>query len=164
MAVNIKVTDGGRQSSGFLLERHDCTVRSFACAADVPYSEAHRILQKSGRKNGKGWYSERGLAVAKKEGLLDFVRIPCSLQAGGYRITWPTLAQIIARYKTGRYIICTRKHSMALIDGVIHDTGLVGLRSRVRLIHEVKPIQAKPAITQAQVSELWERLNKLEAR
>jgi hypothetical protein len=157
-------TDGGRQSSGFFAEKKDCTVRSFACAADIPYSEAHAIMKRSGRRDGRGWWSERGLAVAKADGLLDFAKVPCAIPARNYLVTWPTVAQVIARYKTGRYIICTRRHAMALIDGTIHDTGLVGLRSRITSIFEVKPTRAAPAITQSQVNELWERLNRLEAR
>lgn len=155
-------TDGGKQSSGFFAEKRDCTVRSLACAADIPYVDAHRIAKKSGRKNGRGWWSEKNLAVAKQEGLLDFAKVPCAIPGRNYTRTYPTVAQIIARHKTGRYIICTRKHAMALIDGVIHDTGLIGLRSRITAIFEVKPVA--PNITQAQVSELWARLDALEAR
>ena len=146
----------------FFAEKRDCTVRSLACAADIPYVDAHRILKKSGRKNGRGWWSERGLAVANQEGLLDFAVVPCAIPTRNYLHTYPTVAQVIAKHKTGRYIICTRKHAMALIDGCIHDTGLVGLRSRILSIFEVRPVEAKPIITQNQINDLWARLDALE--
>ena len=131
-------TDGGRQSSGFFAEQRDCTVRSLACAADIPYVDAHRVLKKSGRKNGRGWWSERGLATASQEGLLDFVAIPFGRTVRNMRISYPTVAQVLARLPQGRYIFNTRKHAFAVLDGVIFDTGLIGLRSRVKMVFEVK--------------------------
>ena len=161
-------TDGGRQSSGFVLERRDCTVRSFACAADIPYIEAHGIAKRSGRRNGHGWYPERILAQAQKDGVLDFAKVPCAIPMYNYTTKWPTLGQIIAKYPTGRYIVSTHNHAMALIDGTIHDTGLVGLRCRIQNIFEVKPavkaLPAAPQITQTQINDLWARMDALEAK
>jgi hypothetical protein len=162
--MNFYKTDGGRQSSGFFAEKKDCTVRSFAVAADIPYADAHLLAKRSGRKDGKGWWSERILAVAAKDGLLAYSETPCMIPGPRYTVRYPTVAQVISRRPTGRYIITTHNHAFAVIDGVIHDTGLLGIGCRVRQIFEVKPKTVAPAITQAQVSELWERLNKLEAR
>ena len=131
-------TDGGRQSAGFFAEKRDCTVRSLACAADIPYVDAHRVLKKSSRKNGRGWWSERGLATASQEGLLDFVAIPFGRTVRNMRISYPTVAQALARLPQGRYIFNTRKHAFAVLDGVIFDTGLIGLRSRVKMVFEVR--------------------------
>lgn len=167
MILTLHKTDGGRQSSGWTDERKDCTVRSLAVAADISYDKAHDIARRSGRKNGKGWYSDRILHVAQADGLLEFVQIPSGMQVTSHlygTVRYRTLAQIVTRFPTGRYIVTTSRHAMALIDGVIHDRGLSGARSRVCEIFEVKPKATKPAITQAQVSELWARLDALDAR
>ena len=131
-------TDGGRQSSGFFAEKRDCTVRSLACAADIPYGDAHRILKKSGRKNGRGWWAKRGLVVAAQEGVIDFASVPLGRSVHGMRIIYPTVAQVLRRLPQGRYIFATRNHAFAVLDGVIFDTGLIGLRSRVKMVFEVK--------------------------
>jgi hypothetical protein len=165
-------TDGGRQSSGYTCENKDCTVRSFACAADVPYDVAHDVAKRSGRKNNKGWWPEKILRVAAVEGLIEFTELPVGAQnVRGYnrlhgfvtKIQYPTVEQVARRLRKGRYIVSTCSHATAVIDGVIHDTGMRP-RARVVAIFEVKPKQVAPAITQPQVNELWERLNRLEAR
>jgi len=147
-------------------------VRSFALAADVPYDVAHDVAKRSGRKNNKGWWPEKILAEAQKAGLVEFVEVPVGAKnvqvynrLYGFitKIKYPTVADVARRYRKGRYVISTRNHATALIDGVIHDTGLRP-RAQVVQIFEVRPVQAAPAITQPQVNELWERLNRLEAR
>ena len=165
-------TDGGRQSSGYTCETKDCTVRSFALAADVPYSVAHDVARRSGRKNNKGWWPEKILKVAAVDGLVEFVEVPVGAQnVQRYnrlhglitRIKYPTVTDVARRYPKGRYIISARNHATALIDGVIHDTGLRP-RARVVQIFEVRPTEVNPAITQPQINDLWARLDALEAR
>jgi hypothetical protein len=170
--AKLYTTDGGRQSSGFTCETKDCTVRSFACAADVPYNVAHDVARRSGRKNNKGWWPEKILAEAQKAGLVEFVQVPVGAQNVqkynrfmGFitQIQYPTVEQVARRYSKGRYIISTCNHAIALVDGVLHDTGLRP-KARVKEIYEVRPVEAKPVITQSQVNELWARLDALEAK
>lgn len=172
--VSLFKTDGGRQSSGYTCENKDCTVRSFACAADVPYSVAHDVAKRSGRKNGRGWYPEKILAVAAQEGLVEFVNVPVGAQhvqrhhwLHGFviKIQYPTVEQVARRHTQGRYIVVTCNHAMALIDGVVHDGG-VRPKARVQAIYVITPTgqYPEPTITQEQVLELWERLDALEAR
>jgi len=166
MKIKLKVTDGGRQSSGFFQERRDCTVRSLANAADIPYSEAHAIAKAAGRTNGHGYHTSLILKVAERRGVFTFTQIelPVYLSNGNGQL--PTLASVVQHFRDGRYIVVTRNHAMALVDGVIHDTGLVGARSRVKFVYRIQPtepVKVAP-ITQPQVNELWERLNRLEAR
>ena len=174
MALAICKTDGGRQSSGYTCENKDCTVRSFALAADVPYDVAHDVAKRSGRKNNKGWWPEKILTEARKSGLVEFVEMPIGAQNvkryhrwHGFitKIQYPTVETVVRRYRKGRYVMSTRNHAFAVIDGVIHDTGMRP-RARVLSIFEVRPIEtSRPApCTQEQVSELWARLDRLEAK
>lgn len=170
--VTLVKTDGGRQSSGFFAETKDCTVRSFACVANVPYDVAWDVAKRSGRKNNKGWWPEKILTVAQADGLVEFVQVPVGAQnvrrynrIYGFvtKIQYPTVTDVTRRYRKGRYILSTRNHATALIDGVIHDSGLRPYACVVE-IYEVRPVTVKPAITQAQVNDLWARLDALEAR
>ena len=169
MAIRIQKTDGGRESAGFA-EKKDCTVRSLACAANIPYATAHDIARRAGRPNCKGWFTERIHPVAQADGVLEFVTIPLGVYRRGLagfneRLVYPTVAQIARKYPKGRYILNTCNHATTLIDGEIHDTG-VRPGAKVVSIWEVRLPEPKPAppCTQAQVNELWERLNQLENR
>jgi len=133
LMVLLSKTDGGRQSSGFFAEKKDCTVRSFALAADIPYGDAWQVAKRSGRKMGKGWWPEKILTVAKQDGLVEFVwstpsaqtvRAYSRLRGFFLKTKYPTITEIARRYPKGRYILSTRTHATALIDGVIHDTGV----------------------------------------
>jgi len=170
--ATLSKTDGGLQSSGFTRESKDCTVRSFALVTDVPYNVAHDGARRSGRENNKGWWPEKILTVAAQDGLVEFVEVPVGAQnVQRYnrlhglitRIKCPTVTDVARRYPKGRYIISTRTHATALIDGIIHD---IGLRPRAQIVQifEVRPTEVKPAITQPQINDLWARLDALEAR
>jgi hypothetical protein len=172
MSLSLCKTDGGRLSSGFAHEKKDCTVRSFAVAVDVPYPVAHDVAKRSGRPDKKGWWPEKILRVAQQDGLVEFVPVPVGARSvqqysrmHGFitRIKYPTLTDVARRYKKGRYILSTRNHATALIDGQIHDTGLRP-GARILEIFEVRPVAPVAVITQSQINELWARLDALEAR
>jgi hypothetical protein len=67
--------------------------------------------------------------------------------------------QFLAAHPKGRFILTTRTHAFAVLDGRIHDewqqTGLGKLDGAWKL---------EAIITQSQINELWERLNKLEGK
>lgn len=50
--VELEHTDGGRGKSGFSHETQDCTVRAYAIARDISYTESHLIFNAWGRKDG----------------------------------------------------------------------------------------------------------------
>jgi hypothetical protein len=165
--MQLYITDGGRRSSGFVSEKSDCTVRALACALDIPYNEAHAVAKRAGRKRGRRFRTHLMLNQAVRDGILHTKLYP----SPGL-----TLNRAVEQHPRGRFIIRIRNHVLALVDGVIHDMYLSGARCRVRDIWQIIPESSqfamaaldpkpvKPAITQTQVNELWERLNKLEAR
>lgn len=101
-------TDGGRKESG-LAERRDCTVRSLAICAALPYTTAHGILSELGRKPGKGF---RFAKVARRMGYTEHVQ-PLR---GRMRVV-----TALRRYSRGRFVFRIRGHVFPVIDGVIHD-------------------------------------------
>lgn len=100
------VTDGGRFSSSFSDEHKDCTVRALAVAAGLTYNRAHRILQIHGRRNKQGYRTEGTWAIVT--GSICFRR-------------HGTVRKLIRDFPTGRFIVDVRHHTMAIIDGVLHD-------------------------------------------
>lgn len=173
------ITDAGRLRDGFRTERKDCTVRALATAANVPYREAHEYMRVSGRLLGKG--ANLGFALNHPQGevlrvgLYKVERLPSSAYStgvqkhGGYfprqlqeyfpRQRYWTVNQFIAAHPSGRFILTIPSHAFALIDGVIHDAYRITGRARIDGAWRFDQL-----ITQSQVTELWERLNKLEAQ
>lgn len=162
--MKINQTDGGKIQEGFTNEYNDCGVRAFALACDITYARAHELLKAEGRRDQKGTKMKQ-LEAAMHAADIKFEQIVIGVLINQFYRTraYPTLADVIRKYTTGRYIVITNRHGMALIDGVIHDSGQIsGPRSRIKVLYRITT--DKPAVTQSQVNELWERLNQLEAR
>jgi hypothetical protein len=171
MALKTTYTDGGKTTEGFAHEHNDCGVRALAIAAAIPYSEAHGLLKAEGRRDRKGTKANWIISAMRKSGIQAeeiTVRDPKLHWYGGNSYTNPTLAEIIRAHQTGRYLVIVNGHALAMIDGVIHDKGeIAGARSRVRMMYRVTPKTqetAQPQITQGQINELWERMNRLAAK
>jgi len=168
--ITVIKTDGGKIAAGFTNETRDCSVRAVALAADVPYADAHLALKKAGRRDRKG-ASMNQIKHALSDVSRSIATEPIAIVDKFYAtVTYPTLQQVIRSHRTGRYVICTGRHAMALIDGQIHDAGEIsGPRSRIMDVVKVEPRKSKEVaveqiISQDQINELWARLDKLEAR
>lgn len=126
------ITDGGRYSSSYPDEHRDCTVRALAVAADLTYNRAHRILQIHGRKRKQGLHTEGKWAIITGS--------ICCRRHG-------TVRKFVRDFPTGRFIIDVRHHSLAVIDGVIHDLDpdeeITLLGSWVRGAWKVDPADAE---------------------
>lgn len=109
-------TDGGRSKYGFS-EQRDCAVRAYAIFADAPYNEAHCLFKEHGRKDRHGTYYTTIEKVMSK-----FTKG----ESKGL-----TINQLRALHPVGKVYAVKRGHAFAMIDGVIHDTGMTGGKSRV---------------------------------
>lgn len=111
-------TDAGRSAEGFGYERLDCTVNAVAMSFDISYAEAHRILEKAGRKD------------RHKMGLVLWNRFLAQEQVDGYRLTRDegydrmTLALAVSKMPAGRYLIKVRNHALAIVDGVVYENAV----------------------------------------
>lgn len=99
-------------------ENNDCTVRSLSIMLEIPYDDAHAFMKAKGRKHGKGFASS--LAYGHKG--LRFVHNVNGLTFGGL---------LKSGLLPARAIIRTRKHVVAVINGVVHDTFRTGKNSKV---------------------------------
>ena len=109
-------------------ERRDCTVRALSIAAGIPYPVAHRALQSNGR------IYRKGLSRKVWFGILDthFQRV-----IGHKGCTFNTVIPTLD--KTKNYIISKRGHSLAVIQGVVHDSFPPKPMSRISGIWEIIP-------------------------
>lgn len=121
------------------LESKDCTVRAIAAALRIPYAKAHEAARLAGRRMKRGFWPDRilkSMGVSFTEArMYDEKRAKC----GSWRTSpYPTLSQVLPLLSKGQYILDTRNHAFAVVDGVIYDGSRLRLRQRIQSIFEIK--------------------------
>jgi hypothetical protein len=145
-------TDGGRVEAG-IKDTADCAVRAYALFKGVPYADAWKKFNKLGRKTGKG------------------TPVPIIEKAmGAPDLSWKdrkryTLNELLSMHPTGRVYAIKRAHAFCIIDGVLHDTWKVGLKSRVyQYWVDEQPVDM-PVQTKAPLKEqawgIWAEYNRV---
>jgi hypothetical protein len=112
------LTDGGKEKSGFN-ECQDCTVRALALAGNISYAKAHKIARIAGRENGKGFSPFLLVHEAKKHGLYFLL---LKDREGYPSFAEETASTFTKNHPTGRYMVSTRTHIIAVVKGKIRDT------------------------------------------
>lgn len=109
-----KVTDYDRMvaESSDRGERNDCGVISLALACGVSYDGAHQALADAGRKNGRGSKVGAVVIAARALGFSAHLIKPRKRM---------TVAKVGTHYPRGRYIVLTRSHAAAMVDGGVLD-------------------------------------------
>lgn len=118
--------DGGRAAAGFQGKAGDCVCRAISIAADLPYTTVYELIKqfaanerRGKRKRGissprSGVYSQ---TAAKVMNHLGWTWTPTMTIGSGCKVH--LRADELPR---GRLVVRVSKHSVAVINGVIHDT------------------------------------------
>ena len=120
-------TDGCRVGDGFVNEKLDCAVRAYSIARGIPYSDAHMLFKQAGRLDRHKTYLEHYQKLGFNFCLFD-----------------GTVAQFVRLHPRGRYYIGIRGHAMALVDGVIYDTGYIPKRAKIKYFVNFTYSKEKP--------------------
>ena len=121
---NMKYTfnDGGR-SEHYKGLTGDCVTRAITIATKLPYDVVYNALFHIA-KNWKGNYK-----MAKRIRLNPSPRNGCFNEVSGEFLKGLKIEEVRTRVKVndpmfykGRYIVYVRRHYLAIIDGVVHDT------------------------------------------
>jgi hypothetical protein len=122
MTARFVVTDGGRAAAGYRGQTNDCVCRAIAIAAELPYREVYRALaDRAGKSSRAGvdvnqhWFKE-----LMRE--LDFVWYPVERSGRNGQFS-DLLLGGDEPLPSGRVILHLEGHSLAVIDGVVHDSG-----------------------------------------
>lgn len=146
-------------------EHNDCAVVALANVLGIPYIEAHQMLARQGRKNRRGtktWMSEKALRANAANVEKIIPSIPMR-RAGLGITTRPTVAQVERQLlKTARYWIAAGGHAFAYVNGQHLDNNSRMSRARVKVIYKIT--LKTSSLSQAQINELWARLDKLEGK
>lgn len=130
------------RGDAFAYERNDCTVRAFAVAAGVPYSDAHAFVARLGRQDRRGlrFTADKFTTVIESQLAYGYVVTRVSLRRG------ETVARTMLHMQTGRYLVIKTGHAFGVVDGVIHDSPVVsGARGRVLAAFKFTPSSEMPA-------------------
>lgn len=107
------ITDGGAWDAEIFTERNDCTVRAVAIATGKPYDKIHAELEWRGRRPGQGFRLTEDGHLEE----LGFKRFHIPRPQG----VKPRLATVVPHVQKGHFIIATKAHVFAIIDGVAFD-------------------------------------------
>lgn len=122
--------DGGRAAAGYKGDAGDCVTRAIAIAAQLPYESVRQAIatgqstQRITRGTAKNPSPDKGVLTNRKW-FLDYMKsigwkfIPTMGIGSGCKVH--LLADELPK---GRIICRVSKHWVAVIDGVIHDTGI----------------------------------------
>lgn len=116
--------DGGRAEAGFKGVTKDCVCRAWAIAANRPYIEIYDLIlelaknESLGRRKRKssprtGVFKPTERLLAKK---LGFEWVPTTKIGQDCNVELDP-----KELPSGRLVVAVSKHSVAVIDGVIHD-------------------------------------------
>lgn len=159
-------------------ESKDCSVIAVTAATGLPYAQVHAIAKKAGRIDRDGFWSQKILGAMEKEGLLSFTTVSmydekkCNTPQynSGYHTRrqppYPTLAEVLRKFPSGKLVLETRNHAFAVVDGVVMDNRQkVKARYRIMDVFVVKPPNAATRpLAQSDISAMWERLNRIEEK
>lgn len=96
-------------------ENHDCAVRAIAAVSGFSYADVRAYLASRGRRKGRG---TANYLIAETLNLLEVKRTERpDLKAKGKTVR--TLARVIP--KTGKFLVNTRGHILAIVDGEVLD-------------------------------------------
>jgi len=109
-------------------ESNDCVVRALTNVTGKSYDEIHALLDKHGRKHGKGTFMPTTFAAMKELGFM-----PVIFKSGyeNYHTSkyWNTkleerksLGKVVSELTKGRFVVYVKGHATSLIDGSIVDT------------------------------------------
>jgi hypothetical protein len=146
-----KETLSGRTECGYEGETNDCSVRALAEAANITYAESHSFWSKLGRQNKKGVYFSWLDSFLEKNDGYCFGKQVTETKFPYYRHEthkwddnkWEyvrhtkrmNVKTFIQQNPTGYFIILSRGHAKAIINGVIHD-GHDGIYSEVQKVYK----------------------------
>lgn len=110
-------------------EHNDCSVKALALVANVPYEDAKRTLAARGRKDRAGAYTSTILSAVRDCGKSPVRVDPASIIAHYPSPHSNVLKSITTHHPRrfnkvwprGKFLLFTRGHVSAVIDGVLHD-------------------------------------------
>jgi len=127
-------SDGGKYTSSHPTETNDCAVKALVNALKMPYDEAHSRLKAFGRKDRQGTRFFKFFLQTK---LPEY-----DLEVIDFNMT---IFRFMQNKPIGTYIIGCRDHTFCIENGIIKDTFLKGMKSKITFFAKVKGKKLTPS-------------------
>lgn len=119
--------DGGRKAAGFKGEAQDCVCRAISIAAEIPYRDVYNLINEfalhenvgvnKGHKRSNARTGVYKPLIREIMASLGWSWVPTMFVGSGCRVHLKK-----SELPSGRLVVNVSRHSVAVIDGVIHDT------------------------------------------
>ena len=124
--LDFQFDDGGRAAAGFKGPANDCVTRAIAIATGRQYREIYDEINALGRtekERPKRWRSSARMGVHRPTARrylasLGWTWIPTMQIGSGCKVHLRK-----GELPSGRLIVSVSRHVVAVIDGIVHDTG-----------------------------------------
>ena len=121
--------DGGRRKAGYKGATGDCVCRAIAIATRRPYDEVYALINEAAKHERPGAKRRKGKRSHAREGVfkrtshrvmrsLGWEWVPTMRIGSGC-----TVHLAVGELPMGRLVCTVSKHEVAVVDGVVHDTG-----------------------------------------
>ena len=124
-------------------EHNDCSVIAVSVACGITYQEAHKAMAEQGRKNNDGSNPTSILKAIRMQGFHTESVEPCEIidrypgvHSGLRHITTHHPERFAKHWPSGTYVVFTRGHVAAIVDGVTVDW-THGRARRVKMIYKI---------------------------
>jgi hypothetical protein len=94
-------------------DRNNCTVRSLAIAYNIPYLKAYQLCKAAGRKDNRGFYTNKIMNHVWKKGY-KYTKVRIGRKG-------MTIRKFLEKNPIGIFLCTRRGHAFTIIHGEIHD-------------------------------------------
>lgn len=120
-------------------EKQDCPVVAVSLLCDVSYNDARIALKRVGRRKNCGISNYMGFLSVFEQFNKNLVQLNSlqvyPIKSNGNRGCYTPIS-IVKAFPKGKYLLITRNHAIALIDGVVQDWS-VNNRLHIKKIYAV---------------------------
>lgn len=130
-------------------DTNDCALRAYCNVTGASFKDAQIRFAKQGRKYRKGTqykalhtiYTNAGMkpVLMGSTRLCEYIKYTTGLQSVGNARTLKSMLSD-PKYSKGKYVFCTARHAMAVIDGKVVDTYANKESIRVYLVYNMPEV------------------------
>lgn len=148
-----KIHDAGASAAGFADEANDCAVRAFAVAFKIRYLDSFQLLQRLGRRPGRGTHVSEVVHAAAEACGFRAQQLYCHQRRGRSCRVGDLLEMRDPRLVL---LVTTRDHVFCVRDRQIHDLLAVPLSRKIEEMWMVQPMSWKDRFARTALGRIFQ--------
>jgi len=128
-----------KDAAGFWYETNDCAVRALAHSFGIDYARAHSVLKAAGRKDKRGTPVNiiHNVVLQEHGGKRGYQLQRVGRSWEGLDKHEVTIGTFCKYHPKGRFYCIVRGHALAIVDGVVQDSGRNRAGRRIYKAYEI---------------------------